>query len=150
LLWTDRVDGECCVVVVSVADSAELLSSSDSEDEVVVSFAVSVELPHSVEGASCPRPLCSGVELMWTDRIDGESCVVVSVELLWIDGESCAVVSFADSADEVVVPHSSSSKSTSSSDNGNATLRVTFDDVIAEWVLGLCLCVVVLERKSIV
>jgi hypothetical protein len=33
----------------------------------------------------------------------------------------------------VVVPHSSS-KSTSSSDNGNATLRVTFDDVIAEWV----------------
>jgi hypothetical protein len=33
-------------VVVSVADSAELLSSSDSEDEVVVSFAVSVELPH--------------------------------------------------------------------------------------------------------
>jgi hypothetical protein len=97
LMWTDRIEGESCVVV-SFADSVEVPhSSSDSEDEVVVSFAVSVDL-------------------LWTDRVDGQCCVVV--------------VAVADSADEVVVPHNSS-KSTSSSDNGNATLRVTFDDVIS-------------------
>ena len=59
------------------------------------------------------------------------------------------VVSFADSSDEVVVPHSSS-KNTSDSDSRNATVGVICGDVIAEWVLGLCLSVVVVERKSIV
>jgi hypothetical protein len=110
LLWTDRIDGECFVVVVAVADSAELPhSSSDSEDEVVVSFA----------------------------------------GLLWTDGKCCVVVSFADSADEGEVPHSSS-KSTSDSDRSNATLRVTCDDgIVSGFVLCLCV-VVVVERKSVV
>jgi hypothetical protein len=131
---------------------------------VVVSFAARVEMTHSVEEASCPCPLCSGVELLWPDRFDGESCVVVSVadsaeqlnssesedevvvsfavsvELLWtdrIDGECCVlVVSFADSTDKVVVPHSNS-KSTSDSDSSDAILGVICADVLVLSVLVL-------------
>jgi hypothetical protein len=103
---------------------------------------------------------------MWTDRIEGESCVVVSFAasaelphsssdevavsfagLLWTDGECCVLVSFVDSADEGEMPHISSKSTSGSSD---ATLRVTCDDVIVSG-FGLCLyVVVVVERKSIV
>ena len=82
--------------------------------------------------------------MMWTDRVDGKCCVVVSfavsVELLWtdrIDGECCVLLwTDGDSADEVVVPHNSS-KSMSDSDRSNATLRVTCDDVIVSG-FGFC------------
>jgi hypothetical protein len=94
--------------------------------------------------------------LMWTDRVDGKCCVVVSFAdsaelphsssdevvvsfaglLWWTDGECCVLVSFADSTDEVVVPHSSSK---SDSDSSDATLTV---------ILCLYVVVVVVERKS--